>query len=589
MRDEDKTIEDCGRSAGEPAFAAESAATAYRQWLEYPDLDEATRSALLQMQGRPDLIRQHFGAELTFGTGGMRGVIGPGTNRLNIYLVRRLTQGLANYLNRRATEGTMQSVAIAYDTRAYSREFATEAALVLAANGIKGLLFAGVRPTPELSFAIRERRCAAGIVITASHNPPQYNGYKVYGPDGGQAVSPFIDELIEEIAAVDLFAGVRTMERAAAEEQGLLELIGEQLDSHYIAALHTLSLSQPAEPLTVVYTPLHGTGAVLLPRLLNSSGYIEVIPVAEQMLPDANFSTVKVPNPEEPAAFTMALALARQYEADLVLATDPDCDRVGCAVRGSEGEYTLLTGNQTGALLLEYILGRLQDRGTLPPDGVMVKTIVTGDLGRRVADAYGVRTEETLTGFKYIGAKIEEFEKAGTGTFLFGYEESYGYLAGTFVRDKDALGTSLLLCEAAAYYKEKGMTLLQLLEELSRRYGYFREDLVSLELEDLSKADQLMCSFAQMPPLLDGVKLTEKRDYYEGKAWLLPDGTEKELTLPRSKVLYYRLADDSWFCIRPSGTEPKIKIYFSVNAAAAAEADQKLQRLKKAVLTAAGL
>ncbi|MEW5784927.1 MAG: mannose-1-phosphate guanylyltransferase/mannose-6-phosphate isomerase [Bacillota bacterium] len=595
--DIERYADDYGRIAGEHPAAAEHTAVqetdpagrCFQQWLNLPDLDDATRAALREMRNQPELIREHFGATLAFGTGGMRGVIGPGLNRINIYVVRRATQGLADYINLSGVPGSGKSVAIAYDTRAFSREFAEAAALVLAANGIKALLFDGVRPTPELSFTIRQRGCAAGIVITASHNPPQYNGYKVYGPDGGQAVSPFIDELVEAINAVDLFSGVRVMPRQEAEERALLEMIGAPIDRLYLEAVRSLSLSRPRAKVKVVYTALHGTGAVLIPPLLRETGYVELTVVEAQMVPDPGFSTVKVPNPEEPASFALALEEARRVEADLVLATDPDGDRVGCAVRDERGDYVHLTGNQAGALLLDYILGRMTGRGTLPSDGVMVKTIVTGDLGRKVADAYGIRTEETLTGFKFIGEKIKEYEAAGAGSFLFGYEESYGYLAGTFARDKDAVGAAFLLAEAAAYCKERGQTLLQVLEQLSRRHGYFREDLVSLELKDMTEADRLLQAFEEIPAVLAGLKPAERRDYDRRKGWNLLTGEELTLTLPRSKVLYYRMDDGSWFCIRPSGTEPKIKIYFSVCAAGGDEADRKLQQLKKAVLAVAGM
>ncbi len=570
--------DDFGRIAPDPSGSG------YREWLAHPALDETTRAELVAMENDPALIRAHFGSELAFGTGGMRGVIGPGVNRMNAYVVRRATQGLADYINDLGLDKGEKKVVIAYDTRHFSREFSREAALVLAANGIKALLFDGVRPTPALSFAVRELGCAAGIVITASHNPPEYNGYKVYGPDGGQAVSPLIDDVVEAIKAVDLFRDVRTVTWEEAAARGFVEEAGAAVDEAFLQAVRSLSLARPGGQLKVVFTPLHGSGRCYIPELLEQSGYVDLTVVEDQMVPDPDFGTVKSPNPEEPASFAMALELARRVQADLVMGTDPDGDRVGCAVRDERGEYVHLTGNQLGALLLEYILGRLVEQGQLPENGVMIKTIVTGDLGAKVAAAYGVETVETLTGFKFIGEKIGEYEKTGRYRFLFGYEESYGYLAGTFARDKDAVGACFLIAEMAAYYNEKGQSLLQLLETLSQRHGFYREGLVSLELKNMAEADSYMRCFRELPPEIAGTRVIEKRDYDRRKAWDLVSGKEYALTLPRSQVLYYRLEDGSWFCIRPSGTEPKVKLYLSVSAAAAPDAAAKLDRLKEFLL-----
>ncbi len=432
---------------------------------------------------------------------------------------------------------------------------------------------------------MRELGCAAGVVITASHNPSCYNGYKVYGPDGGQAVSPFIDELTAAIGRVDLFKDVKTVTEQKARRDGLLQPIGEAVDRRYLEQVRGLILASPAGPLKVVFTPLHGTGAVHIPFLLRESGYVDLAVVEEQMVPDPDFPTVRVPNPEEKQAFSLALKIARKREADLVMATDPDCDRVGCAVREAGGKYTLLTGNQVGALLLEYLLSRLQEREEIPEDGVMVTTVVTGKLGRAVAASYGVRTVETLTGFKYIGAKMHEFEETGRGSFIFGYEESYGYLAGTFVRDKDAVIAACLVAEMAAYYRDQGLSLLEVLEELFRRHGYYREDLVSVELGDLSEAGRFMDAFTVAPPPVEGLEPLERRDYGSGIVTDLRDGSASLLELPRSPALFYGYADGSWFCVRPSGTEPKVKLYFSVRAASAASAAAKLETLKKAVLS----
>jgi phosphoglucomutase len=585
---ESDPVAETGRSVPvSPAFER------FKKWFYHPDLDPAMREELQAMQNDPALIEDHFGRELSFGTGGIRGVIGPGLNRINCYIIRRATQGLADYLNSLPAEekagsptpaGAPKRVAIAYDTRLHSDEFAEAAALVLAANGIKALLFNGIRPTPMLSFTTRELGCAAGIVITASHNPPQYNGYKVYGPDGGQAVSPLVDDLIEAIKTVDIFEDVRTLDRDQAIARGLFEMIDPALDQAYLEQVSALSLSSPASCLKVVFTPLHGTGLVYIPNLLVQSACIDMVPVEEQMVPDPDFSTVSVPNPEDPAALDLALEKARLTGAELVLATDPDGDRVGTAVRDSDGSYIILNGNQVGALLIEYICSRLTERGAMPANPVLVKTIVTGDLGRQVAESYGLAVIETLTGFKFIGEKMKEFKAKGAPHFIFGYEESCGYLTGTFVRDKDAVIASFLIAEMTAYYKDQGKNLLQVLEELQERHGYYREDLLTVALKDISEADRHVAAYDNLPPELAGQKVEEKRDYAQGKGWDLAANREFKLTLPRSRVLHYTLADGSWFAVRPSGTEPKVKFYLSVNAPSAAEADQKLTRLREAVL-----
>lgn len=570
---------------GRAAAAAAAPQQHYQRWLGRPELDPESRQQLQAMAGDSEMIESCFGGELAFGTGGMRGLIGPGLNRFNRYIVRRATQGLADYINSLHPAPAAKKVAIAYDTRQYSREFSEDAALTLAANGITALLFDGVRPTPELSFAVRELGCAAGIVITASHNPSAYNGYKVYGPDGGQGVPPFIDEVAAAIARLDLFDDVRTISREAALGAGLLRFIGPELDEAYLNAIRALSLTRPQTQLKVVFTPLHGTGSCQIPTLLRERPFVELYPVAEQMVPDPHFSTVKVPNPEDPAVYKLALELARRQEAAIVLATDPDADRVGCAVRTADGEYRHLNGNEIGALLLDYLLGRLSEKGLLPERAVLIKTIVTGDLGRKVAAAYGVETMETLTGFKYIGEKMTAFEKSGTHNFIFGYEESYGFLAGTYARDKDAVLAAYLIAEMAAYHRERGRDLLQVLAALFRRHGYYREDLISIELTDMAAAADIISTFEQIPPLVAGERVVEKRDYEERKSWDLLGGTEQPLELPRSKVLYYRLESGAWFCIRPSGTEPKIKLYLSVTGSSAAETENKLNALKTALQT----
>ena len=559
----------------------------YQQWIQSDIIDAASKRDLREIENNPTAIQERFGSELVFGTGGLRGIIGAGLNRMNIYVVRKATQGLANYINKQYKGNPGQRVAIAYDTRHYSREFAQAAAQVLAANGIKALIFADARPTPLLSFAIRELECAAGIVITASHNPSEYNGYKVYEPDGGQAVSPFIDKLAEAIAAVDIFRDVGTISVQEAKTLGLLEIISPRLDNLYLEQVASLSLSRPKQRLKVVFTPLHGTGSCFIPSLLKQTGYIDLFVVAAQMAADPEFPTVKTPNPEDREAFAAALGLARQEKADLVMATDPDCDRLGCAVKNEKGDYNLLTGNQIGALLVEYLLGRLKEKDQLPDNGVIIKTIVTDDLGKKIAASYGVQTIETLTGFKYIGEKIKELEAAGSPDFIFGYEESYGYLAGTFVRDKDANIAGLLIAEMAAYYQERGQSLLQVLENLYQRFGYFKAELVSLELIDEAAADSLIAVLDRQPPQIAGMQIVEKRDYNRSRSWDILNNRIHKLTLPRSKVLYYRFSDGSWFCIRPSGTEPKIKFYFSAVGANKEEAENKLTKLKDTVLAAA--
>jgi len=577
----------------------------FNRWLNHPYLEAEMLKALEDMKDDPEAIRSHFGSELVFGTGGMREVIGPGFNRFNTYIVRRATQGLADYLNslpedadpgdpdqkitgsaaaEKGAADEPRKVAIAYDTRRYSDRFAEAAALVLAANGIKALLFPGVRPTPMLSYTTRELGCAAGIVITASHNPSRYNGYKVYGPDGGQAVSPLVDHLVEAIGKVDIFDDVRTVSREEAQEKGLLETVAPEMDCRYLARVRSLSLSEPQETLKVVFTPLHGTGEVYIPSLLADANFVDLLPVEKQSKPDPDFSTVKTPNPEDPPALDMALKKAAKTEADLVLATDPDGDRVGTAVRDKKGDYVILNGNQVGALLVEYICSRLTETGKMPGNPVMITTIVTGNLGKKIAESYGLSVIETLTGFKFIGDRIREFTQKGDPQFVFGYEESCGYLAGTFVRDKDAVIASYLIAEMAGFYKEQGKTLLEVLDQVQQEHGYHSEDLFTVELKDISEADRHVAVYHDLPADLGGLKIAEKRDYNSGKGWDLLVNKEFALTLPRSPVLHYTFEDGSWFAVRPSGTEPKVKFYLSAVGAGRKESESKLARLKEAVL-----
>ena len=568
--------------------AGDKPSEAYKKWLNSRVIDPDTHQELLDIKDDPDSIIDRFGTELSFGTGGMRGMIGAGLNRINRYVIRKATQGLADYLRDQYSETQKIKVAIAYDTRYYSGEFAEETALVLSANGIEALVFKGVHPTPLLSFATRELGCCAGVVITASHNPPNYNGYKVYGPDGAQLVSQMSDKLTKAISQVDIFDDVYIIPMEEAVDRGLFKYIGSELDELYIEKVRSLSLTEPESNIKVVFTPLHGTGSCFIPTLLGEMDYIDLYEVKEQMSADPAFPTIRVPNPEDPEAFTISLEMAGHLNADLVLATDPDCDRVGCAARNRNGSYSFLNGNKIGVLLLEYILGRLSEKGALPADGVVIKTIVTGEMGKAIAASYGIRTMETLTGFKYIGEKIKEFEETGSSHFLFGYEESYGFLAGTFVRDKDANIAAFLISEMAAYYKQRGQNLHEVLEDLYKRHGYYKEDLLSLNLRDKALEAKLMEAFNNELPETDCMTAVEKRDYSCGICCDLINGSEVCLDLPNSRVLYYKFDDNSWFCVRPSGTEPKIKIYLSVVGKSDEEAANKLESLKKMILSKAG-
>lgn len=554
----------------------------YLEWRENPYLDEDTRKELAEINGDDDEISSRFSGELEFGTGGMRGVLGAGPNRMNCYVVRRATQGLSGFLLERYRQLDEKKVAVAYDSRHCSREFAEESALVLAANGIRALLFDDIRPTPVLSFAIRELGCMAGIVITASHNPARYNGYKVYLADGGQAVPSETEKITAEIKRINLFGGVNRVTREKAMQDNLLTVIGENVDRRYLDEVKSLCTFDGNKDLKVVYTPLHGAGYRLIPRILEELGYRHVYPVEDQMNPDPDFSTVASPNPEEGESFSMAMELARQKQAHIILATDPDCDRVGCAVRDSTGGYPLLNGNQVGVLLLNYLLGRLAEKGEIPANGVMIKTIVTGNLGRKIASEYGLETVETLTGFKYIGEKIREFEEEGNRQFVFGYEESYGYLAGTFSRDKDGVVASALLVEAAAFYLEKGLTLPEVLESLYRKYGYHLEELNSQDLKDPRAVQRLLKELQNRPITeIGGLKVTAKKDFLKGRAFDLLTGEETAIDLPRTEALFFQLEGEAWICIRPSGTEPKLKLYFSAAGRSPAETREAMEALKR--------
>ncbi|GAX90981.1 phospho-sugar mutase [Effusibacillus lacus] len=554
---------------------------AFQRWKQHAQLEPTIYRELGSLTDETE-IEDRFYRHLEFGTGGLRGIIGAGTNRMNIYTVRRATEGLARHLLKNAAGAKQKGVVIAYDSRHLSPEFAAEAAGVLAQNGIKAYLFRELRPTPMLSFALRHLRAAAGIVITASHNPPEYNGYKVYGEDGGQIPPAAADQILNEINNIDDELRIVSMNIDEGITKGLIELLGEEIDREYTSRLLSLSLrpeavKQAANDFHIVFTPLHGTGNQPVRKVLRELGFANVHVVREQELPDPNFSTVSSPNPEERQAFELALKLAREVNADIVLGTDPDADRVGLVTKNTAGEYVTLNGNQTGALLLQYILEQRKATGKLPSNGVMLKTIVTSELGRAIASAYNVATVDTLTGFKFIGEKINEYEQTGQYQFLFGYEESYGYLIGDFVRDKDAIQAAMMACEMAAFYKTKGQTLYDVLLKIYETYGYYLEDLSSFTFKGKQGSEKItrMMDELRRKPLtkIGELSVQATKDYALGIEGL-----------PKSNVLKYVLEDGSWVAIRPSGTEPKIKFYFSAVDKSHAGAELKLNRLKSFVL-----
>ncbi len=558
----------------------------YHEWLTNPYFDEATKAELVALKGNDKEIRERFFRDLEFGTGGLRGILGAGVNRMNIYTVRRATQGLANYIKKQG--GEKKGVAIAYDSRRMSPEFALDTALCLAANKIKAYLFESLRPTPELSFAVRELGCIAGIVITASHNPPDYNGYKVYWEDGAQITSPKDIEIIQEVNSITDFSEAKTTLKEEALAQGLLVIAGKEVDDKYIAELKKLVInpvSDESKSINIVYTPLHGTGNLPARRILSELGFEHVYVVPEQELPDSEFSTVGYPNPEDPKVFTLAKKLAGEVGADLILATDPDADRLGIQVRNEEGEFVLFNGNMTGALIAEYEFSQKAEKGILPANAALIKTIVTGNISDRIAEHYHAKLIEVLTGFKYIGEQIKYFEESGSNEFIFGYEESYGYLIGTHSRDKDAIAAVMALCEAAAYYKSKGITLYEQMKRIYEKYGYYKEDLVSVTLkgiEGIEKIKAIMEGYRRNPPKRAGdYRILKIRDYREDTITELQTGAITPTGLPKSDVLYFELEDDAWCAIRPSGTEPKIKFYFGVKGKNAEDAAARLQKLMK--------
>ena len=564
----------------------------YEQWLANPYFDDATKEELKNIAEEENEIKERFYMDLEFGTAGLRGIIGAGTNRMNIYVVRRATQGLANYIAKVGKQS--QGVAIAYDSRHMSPEFAQEAALCLAANGIKAYIFESLRPTPELSFAVRHLGCVAGINITASHNPPEYNGYKVYWEDGAQITPPHDTGIMGEVKAISDWNTVKTMDKAQAEKAGLYEVIGQKIDDAYMEELkkqviHQDAIEAEGKNLKIVYTPLHGTGNIPARRILKELGFENVYVVKEQELPDGAFPTVSYPNPEAAEAFELGLKLAKEVDADLVLATDPDADRLGVRVKDKNGEYHDLTGNMSGCLLANYEIGqRRVVNGSLPEDGALIKTIVTSNLADAIAKGYGVDLIEVLTGFKFIGQQILGFENSGKGTYLFGFEESYGCLIGTYARDKDAIVATMALCEAAAYYKTQGKTLWDAMIEMYDQYGYYKDDIKSITLkgiEGLQKIQEIMDTLRKNPPAeFAGHKVVSARDYKKDTITDLATGEVKPTGLPNSNVLYYDLADDAWVCVRPSGTEPKVKFYYGVKGTSLEDADEKSAVMGKAVL-----
>lgn len=564
----------------------------YEEWLSNPYFDEATKAELRAIADNENEIKERFYMDLEFGTAGLRGVIGAGINRMNIYVVRRATQGLADYIKEQG--GAEKGVAIAYDSRRMSPEFAEEAALTLAANGIKAYKFESLRPTPELSFAVRELGCIAGINVTASHNPPEYNGYKVYWEDGAQFTPPHDKGVTAAVLAITDLSTVKTMDREAATSAGRYEIIGKEIDDKYIAHVKAQVVNQEAidrmqKDIKIVYTPLHGTGNIPARRALKEVGFENVYVVPEQELPDGEFPTVSYPNPEAAEAFALGLKMARELDADLVLATDPDADRLGVYVKDTKsGDYIPLTGNMSGSLLCEYVLSQKAERNAIPADGQVVKSIVTTNLVDAIAANYHAELVEVLTGFKYIGQQILKTEKEGRGTYLFGLEESYGCLIGTYARDKDAISATVALCEAAAYYKMKNMTLWDAMVAMYDKYGYYKDAVKAIELkgiEGLAKIQEILESLRKNPPVKVGdYQVISARDYKLDTIKDMATGEVKPTGLPSSNVLYYDMNDGAWLCVRPSGTEPKVKFYYGIKGTSLEDADAKSAKLGQEVM-----
>ena len=564
----------------------------YENWLNDEYFDIKTKEELLSIKDNEKEIEDRFYKELEFGTGGLRGVIGAGTNRINIYTVSKATQGLADYILDQPEYTREKGVAIGYDSRFMSQEFAEITALVLNGNGIKTYLFDELRPTPMVSFAIRELGCIAGVVITASHNPPEYNGYKIYGEDGGQVPPPKDTEIIAYVNNVKDFKTIKRADKEEATKNGLFNIIGKEIDEKYdenvLQQLVNKEVIEKASDLKIVYTPIHGTGNKPVRRILEKAGFINVNIVKEQELPDSKFSTVSYPNPEDPKAFTLALKLADEIGADVVVGTDPDADRVGAVVKNNSGEYVILTGNMVGVLLTDYILSQRKEKGTLSNKGAIISTVVSSNMTEKIAKNYNVDYFNVLTGFKFIGEKIKQFEQTGSNEYVFGFEESYGCLAGTYARDKDAVVATMLICELAAFYKNKGITLYEGLQEIYKKYGYFKEDIKSITLkgiDGLKDMDKIMTYLRTTTPTnVNEADVVETRDYKIGEIKDLVNNTTTDTNLPKSNVLYFTLSDKSWFCVRPSGTEPKIKIYFGVEEETEENANNKLKSLMNNVM-----
>lgn len=564
----------------------------YKKWCEDTYFDEATRAELKAIEGNDKEIQERFYKDLEFGTGGLRGIIGAGTNRLNIYTVSKATQGFANYIVKQGEDAVKKGVAIAFDSRRMSPEFAEITALVLNGNGIKTYIYPSLRPTPMLSFAVRELNCTGGVVITASHNPPEYNGYKVYWADGGQVPYPRDEAIIEEVNAVTDFHTIKTANKDEAVKAGLFNVIGEEVDEAFdknvLAQIVNPEIIKEQHDLKIVYTPIHGSGNKPVRRVLKKAGFENVTVVPEQELPDSEFTTVGYPNPENPAVFELAIKLAEKIDADIILGTDPDCDRVGAVVKTKDGSYTVLTGNMTGTLICNYICSQKAKLGTLPKNGALVSTIVSSEMTKAIAKKYNLAYFDVLTGFKYIGEKIKEFEQTGEYQYVFGFEESYGCLSGTYARDKDAVVASLLICEMAAYYKSRGMSLYDGLMELYDTYGVYKEIIHSITLkgiEGIENMKKIMDTLRKdAPSEIAGVKVTETRDYLEDKIVDVATGKVSPTNLPKSNVLYFTLADDTWFCVRPSGTEPKIKIYFGTKADTVENAEKKIATAQDGIM-----
>ena len=564
----------------------------YERWCTEPAFDEKTKKELLEIKGNDEEIKDRFYKELEFGTAGLRGVIGMGTNRMNKYTVGKATQGLANYIIEQGTQD--KGVAISYDSRRMSNEFSLQTALILNANGIKTYLFEKLRPVPELSFAVRQLGCTAGIMITASHNPPKYNGYKVYWDDGSQIVAPRDKDIIAKVRAISDFKEIKTISKEEAVNKGLFNVVGTEMDDKYINTLKSLVLNpeivkEEGKKLKIVYTPLHGTGNTVTSRLLKELGFENVYVVPEQEKPDGNFPTVDYPNPEDKKAFKLALELAKKVDADVVLANDPDADRLGIYAKDTKtGEYMTYTGNMSALLIAEYRISQMKEKGLLPADGMFITTIVSSELAKAIAKNYGLECIEVLTGFKNIGAVIKKAEEKKDKTYVFGFEESYGCLIGDYARDKDGISAVMSLCEAAAYYKLKGMTLWDQMMKIYEKYGFYKEDQVSIVLEGADGAEKIKSMMTNMrnnlPEKIGKYKVIEFKDVELDEIKNLVTGEQRKTGLPKSNVLYYELENNAWCCVRPSGTEPKIKLYMGVKADSMESAEKDLEELKDAMV-----